>query len=130
MGHHTCLLLMSCIYCIVHKPDVFFALWVHARTEKHNHENTIILHREKEEDDSFDPGDEPNLYAYWAASVIGPVVRILAVVHALLIPDFIQRITGSTKSCLHAIPGSIVGSIVSKTIPIATLHNKICILKQ
>ena len=83
---------------------------------KRNHENTI-LHRQKEDDSSFDPGDEPNLYAFWAASVIGPVVHILAVVHALLIPDFIRRITGSTNSCLHAIPGSIVGSIVSKTIP-------------
>ena len=80
---------------------------------KCNHENTI-LHRLKEEDDSFDPGDEPTHYAFWAASVIGPVVHILAVVHALLIPDFIRRITGLTNSCLHAIPGSIVGSIYPK----------------
>ena len=95
-----------CIFCLV-------GACTHRETQ--SREYYIILHREKEEDDSFDPGDEPSLYAHWAASVIGPVVHILAVVHALLIPDFVRRITGLANSCLHAIPGSIVGSIVSKT---------------
>ena len=64
--------------------------------------------------------------------MIGPVVHILAVVHALLIPDLIRRITGSTNSCLHAIPGSIVGSIVSKTIPskIRPSIQQLCMIKS
>ena len=41
--------------------------------------------------------DEADFYAYWAGSVVGPFLHILAVVHALL----------------WGFPGSIVGSIVS-----------------
>ena len=40
---------------------------------------------------------EPILYAYWAGSVIGPFVHILAIAHVLL----------------WGLPSSVVGSIVS-----------------
>ena len=59
-------------------------------------------YRIKDDDKSYDPGDEPNLYAYWVASVVGPVLHILALAHALLFP-----------AILRGVPGAIVGSIVS-----------------
>ena len=46
--------------------------------------------------------DDDNNYAFWAGSVIGPIVCILAVVHALL----------------WGFPSAIVGSIVSYTVNI------------
>ena len=31
-----------------------------------------------------DPEDDPRLFPYWAASVVGPVLFLLAILHALL----------------------------------------------
>ena len=53
------------------------------------------LHRLKDVP-GYKPGDSFN-YPYWAGSVLGPIVYILAVAHALL----------------WGFPSSIVGSIVS-----------------
>ena len=47
--------------------------------------------------DEFDLGDSAFLYWAWVASVVGPVVYILAVVHAVL----------------WGLPSLIVGSLVS-----------------
>ena len=52
----------------------------------------ILFHRL--EDSDF---EESYLYAYWAGSVIGPFVHILAIAHVLL----------------WGLPSSVVGSIVS-----------------
>ena len=59
--------------------------------------NSLSHCREKEIDSSYNPGEEPDLYAFWAVSVIGPIVYIVAVLHAVL----------------WSYPGSICGSIVS-----------------
>ena len=59
--------------------------------------SSLHVYSNREANPSFDPGDEPNLYACWAASVIGPVVHVLAVIYALL----------------WGYPSSVVGSIVS-----------------
>ena len=65
---------------------------------------TLYIYREKKYyDKDFNPGDEPGLYPFWAASVVGPVLHLLAAAHALLFP-----------AILRGVPGSIVGSIVSK----------------
>ena len=61
--------------------------------------SSVYHYRMKEVDSKFDPGEESQLYAYWAGSVIGPFVHILAIVHVLL---WGQR-------------DSIVGSIVSSS---------------
>ena len=54
-----------------------------------------VLYRLK--DVEFFNDQKSNFYAYWAGSVIGPFVHILAVAHVLL----------------WGLPSSIVGSIVS-----------------
>ena len=41
-----------------------------------------IIHRVKELDSSYNPGEQSHLYALWAGSVIGPFVHILVIVHA------------------------------------------------
>ena len=61
--------------------------------------SSVYHYRVKELNSNFDPGEESQLYAYWAASVIGPFVHILAIAHVLL---WGQR-------------DSIVGSIVSSS---------------
>ena len=61
--------------------------------------------RFKKYDEDFNPGDEPTLYAYWAASVIGPVVHGLALVYALMffnkVITLIGRIIGTIVSLQH-----------------------------
>ena len=52
--------------------------------------------------------DEPDFYPFWAACVVGAVLHISAVLHALL-PGF---------------PGSIVGSIVSTPLPLYHLSSQ------
>ena len=51
---------------------------------------------------------EPSFYPFWAACVVGAVLHISAVVHALL-PGF---------------PGSILGSIVSTPLPLPSQFSK------
>ena len=65
----------------------------------------FVVYRVKKGDKGFDPGDDPNYYPFWVASVVGPVLHILAAAHALLFP-----------AILRGVPGSIVGSIVSEAI--------------
>ena len=64
-----------------------------------------IISSVKEIDEDFNPGDEPTLYAYWAASVIGPVVHGLALVYALMffnkVISLIGRIIGTIVSLQH-----------------------------
>ena len=62
---------------------------------------SFVADRRKDLDPDYEVDDSFN-YAFWAGSVIGPVVCILAVVHALL----------------WGFPCAIVGSIVSYTVNI------------
>ena len=68
-------------------------------------------HRHENDDttDEFDLGDSAFLYWAWAASVVGPVVYILAVVHAVL----------------WGLPSAIVGSLVCMCI--YNIINNVCI---
>ena len=56
----------------------------------------ILVYRAKDANPDYKP-DHNSLYPYWAGSVLGPIVYILAVVHALL----------------WGFPSAILGSIVS-----------------
>ena len=59
----------------------------------------------------FNPGKEVAYYSYWVASVVGPVVYIAAMVHALLWRQFSGAV-GSVVSCqyctLHDIRPDVV----------------------
>ena len=51
-------------------------------------------------DPNYNPGKEPSLYAFWAGSVTGPFVHILAIAHVLL----------------WGLLSSIFGSVVSSSV--------------
>ena len=65
----------------------------------------IIYSRFKKYIEDYNPGDEPTLYAYWAASVIGPVVHGLALIYALMfynkVITLIGRIIGTIVYLQH-----------------------------
>ena len=56
----------------------------------------------KEFDPDFNLAKEVSLYSYWVASVVGPVVYILAVIHALLWKQ-LSGIVGSIVSSQSSI---------------------------
>ncbi|CAI8044894.1 hypothetical protein GBAR_LOCUS24864 [Geodia barretti] len=56
-----------------------------------------LLRKWFNDDEVFENDDESNLYAFWAGSVIGPFVHILAIAHVLL----------------WGLPSSVVGSITA-----------------
>ena len=67
--------------------------------------------RLQEIDPDFDPGKEVAFYSHWVTSVVGPVVYIVAVVHALLWRQ-LSGTAGSIVSCqycnLHDIRPDVV----------------------
>ena len=44
----------------------------------------MLVYRNKGYDDHFNPSNYPFLYYAWAASVLGPVLFLLAILHAAL----------------------------------------------
>ena len=44
----------------------------------------FFFSRQKDEYSKYDPADYPFLIAFWAASVVGPVLFLLAILHAAL----------------------------------------------
>ena len=63
----------------------------------------MFLSRIRKYDPGFNPGKEVSFYPFWAATAVGPVVYILAVIHALLWRQ-LSGIVGSIVSCQTPIP--------------------------
>jgi len=59
-----------------------------------------VTFRTKKSDPNYNLGDDYTNYPYWAASVVGPVVYILAVIHALLWKQ-LSGVVGSIVSHLY-----------------------------
>ena len=54
--------------------------------------------RSKDINPDYDPAKDVSTYSYWVASVVGPVVYIVAVIHALLWKQ-LSGVVGSIVSC-------------------------------
>lgn len=59
----------------------------------------FFLRIKKEFDPNYNPGDDATTYPFWVASVVGPVIYILAGIHALLWKQ-LSGVVGSIVSTL------------------------------